>query len=78
MARPKNKIDTVPVQVRTTPQVAGYLDQLLAIGLYGKSRAEAAEAVISRWIEQAIKEGYLPRADSKRRGTARSSGGKRP
>ena len=59
MARTPNKLDTVEVTIRTTPPVAAYLDDLVQTGLYGKSRSEAAERLVTREIEALISEGTL-------------------
>lgn len=59
MARTPNKLDTVEVTIRTTPPVAAYLDDLVQTGLYGKSRSEAAERLVTRGIEALISEGTL-------------------
>jgi len=59
MARTPNKIETVEVKLSTTPSVAEYLDLLLKTGLYGKSRSETAERLVTRGIEALIKEGTL-------------------
>ena len=59
MARTPNKLDTVEVTIRTTPPVAAYLDELVQTGLYGKSRSEAAERLVTRGIEALISEGTL-------------------
>ena len=63
MARKKNRVETVEVRIRTTSQVASYLDGLAATGLFGKTRAEAAERLITRGIEAALQQG-LVKADT--------------
>ena len=59
MARPRNKLDTIEVTLRTTPPVASYLDRLVQSGLFGKSRSEAAERLVTRGIEVLINDGTL-------------------
>lgn len=61
MGRTPNKLDTVEVTLRTTPQVAKYLDDLLNSGLYGKTRSEVAERLVTREIEALIREDSLSR-----------------
>jgi len=59
MARKPNDIETVPLPLSTTPQVVGYLKQLLKTGLYGKNATEAAERVLSRTLERMVDAGRL-------------------
>ena len=62
MGRTPNKLDTIEVTIRTTPPVAAYLDELVQTGLYGKSRSEAAERLVTREIEALISEGTLSKS----------------
>lgn len=62
MGRTPNKLDTIGVTIRTTPPVAVYLDELVQTGLYGKSRSEAAERLVTREIEVLISEGTLSKS----------------
>ena len=59
MAKPKNRIESVPLQVTTTPQVRKLLEHLVDTGLYGKNVAEAAERLIAHELERRIDEGRL-------------------
>ncbi len=68
MAREPNPIETVEIKVRTTPVVSRYLEALVASGLYGKSRSEAAERLIAAGIQSLIREGTLARAKTGGRG----------
>ncbi len=61
MARPLNKVDTIPITIATTPGIAQYLDDLVTGGLYGKGRAEAAERLVARGIEALLRDGTLAR-----------------
>ena len=61
MARKPNNIETAELKIRTTPLVHRYLDSLVASGLYGKTRPDAAERLITRSIELLIKDGSLKR-----------------
>ncbi len=59
MPRPQNQLDTVEIKLRTTPQVAKYLDELLQSGLFGKTRPEVAERLITQEIQALINDGKL-------------------
>ncbi len=67
MPREPNAIQTVEVKIRTTPVVADYLQALVASGLYGKSRSEAAERLVTAGIQTLIGEGVLVARKTKRR-----------
>jgi hypothetical protein len=59
MARKPNDIKTVPISLSTTPQVEGYLKQLLKTGLYGKNAADAAERLLTRTLEEMLRAGRI-------------------
>ncbi len=59
MPRKRNDLETVPITLSTTPQVVGYLKQLLKTGLYGKNAAEAAERLLSRTLEEMLRTGRI-------------------
>ena len=61
MPRSRNHLPTVTITVSTTPQVQGYLTELVATGLYGKNVAEAAERLIAQNLERLAREGALSR-----------------
>lgn len=61
MSRQANHIETEEIKIRTTPVVARYLERLVATGLYGKTRAEAAERLVSGALERLIMDGTLLR-----------------
>jgi hypothetical protein len=61
MPRSPNQVPTVNITLSTTPQVHEYLRKLAGTGLYGKNAAEAADRLITRAIEQLIREGALGR-----------------
>ena len=56
MPRSPNQVPTVNVTLSTTPQVHEYLRKLAETGLYGKNAAEAADRLLTRAIEQLIRE----------------------
>jgi hypothetical protein len=51
MARQRNRLTTRTLTLSTTPQVLGYLRELLETGLYGKNEAEAAERLLTRALD---------------------------
>jgi hypothetical protein len=57
MSRPRNPNPAVQISFTTTEQLAEHLDSLVNAGLFGKSRAEVAERLISERIRLLIKEG---------------------
>lgn len=48
---------------RFSPQIANYLDQLVATGLYGKNRTEVVEMLVRDHILRLLKDGDLKRSD---------------
>jgi hypothetical protein len=59
MARPVSKNNRVRIEFTTTQQLAGQLDALVTAGLFGNSRAEVAERLMSERIRLLIKEGFV-------------------
>jgi hypothetical protein len=51
------------VKYRFTPQVAAYLDQLLATGLYGRNRTAAVEMLVRDQIVLLLEKNQLRRAE---------------
>jgi hypothetical protein len=47
------------INIRTTTEVCEFLDQIVDIGIYGKTRSEVAKSLISIEIERFIREGIL-------------------
>ena len=63
--RRPNAITTVLLKISTTERVKEYLETLVEGGLFGKNAAEAAERLITRSIEELLKEGLLARTADK-------------
>jgi hypothetical protein len=59
MAKQKNAIVTARVTINTSAEIAAYLDDLVGIGIQGKTRAEVAERLVSTAVQQLIKDGLL-------------------
>lgn len=59
MPRRKNRFPSAPLRISTTPQVERYLDELIDTGLFGKTRAEVAERLISNGMKDLIREGII-------------------
>ncbi|HEX4952601.1 MAG TPA: hypothetical protein VF017_04295 [Thermoanaerobaculia bacterium] len=51
-----NAVNTKEVKIRTTPAVVADLERLVKTGYWGKSTAEAAEAVLKEGLRQILKE----------------------
>jgi len=61
MARKQNNVETRMITISTTPSVIAYLTTLVSSGLYGKNPAEAAERLVTREIENLIRDKTLKR-----------------
>ena len=59
MPRNPNKHDTTEILIRPSSEVALYLDELAAIGIHGKTRAEVAKTLVGSEIERLMREGIL-------------------
>lgn len=59
MGKQKNLTATTRVTINTSAEVAAYLDDLVGIGIQGKTRAEVAERLVSGAVQQLIKDGLL-------------------
>lgn len=53
------KTDSPRLSIRTSIEIIRFLDQLVAIGIHGKTRTEVAKVLISNEIERLIREGML-------------------
>ena len=51
--------DSSRVALRPSSQVVMYLDELVEIGIYGKTRTEVVDGMVSREIERLIRDGVL-------------------
>ena len=51
MSKPKSNIETVKVSITTSNRVVQFLDRLIKTEIYGRSRAEVAEQLIKRSME---------------------------
>ena len=54
-----DKSDASRLNIRTNPEVLEFLDQIVDIGLYGKTKSEVAKSLISIQIERLIKDGLI-------------------
>lgn len=59
MGKQKNTAATTRITINTSTEIAAYLDDLVSIGIHGKTRAEVAERLVSTTIQQLIKDGLL-------------------
>jgi hypothetical protein len=63
MPRGPNSVGTKKLHLSTTPEVLSALDVLVATGLFGKNRTEAAEELLRVKVREAVKDGWLERAE---------------
>ena len=56
MARPRNPFRSVQITVSANEQILALLDELVASGTFGKSRAEAIERLMSSQIRAAVEQ----------------------
>ena len=54
-----DKLENPRVNIRTSPEIIGFLDQLAEIGIHGKTRSEVAKTLISNEVERLIREGMI-------------------
>jgi hypothetical protein len=59
MSRPKNQVPTQRLVVSSTPQLNEYLENLVQLGIFGKSPPDVAYLLLCRAIEGLIKDGIL-------------------
>jgi len=53
------KLGNCRINIRTSPEIFGYLGQLVTIGIHGKTKSEVAKTLISNEIERFIREGLI-------------------
>lgn len=62
--RPSNGDDGVRCDIRPSSEQASYLDDLVRIGLYGRTRTEVARYLLVQGLERLVQSGILKlRAD---------------
>ena len=61
MSRKKNVAVSSRLSLRVTPSIRAYLDDLVKIGVHGKTQHEVANHLISREIERLLIEKFLDR-----------------
>ena len=79
MPNRRNLAQSARLQVTTTPEVVECLEAIARTGLYGKSRAEIADRLVSEGIRRLIGDGIIEsprgRAGSLRKRRRRKRGG---
>jgi hypothetical protein len=58
LPRAKNTVETEPIKLSTTPEVCAQLDKLIATGLFGKNRSEAAEQLLREKLRELLVQGW--------------------
>jgi len=59
MPRAPNQVETIKVQLSTTPQVVESLEKLAKTGKFGKNASEAAEELLRLKLREIELEGWL-------------------
>ncbi|TJZ77531.1 hypothetical protein [Chitiniphilus eburneus] len=59
MPRTANQHETMRITINVSAQLAHYLDQLIELGLYGKTHAEIASLLVNRGIEALVEKGHI-------------------
>jgi hypothetical protein len=59
MPREKNQKPTIKITISTTPEVAAFLDKLLATGYYGNARAAVAERLLGDKVLELLRDKTL-------------------
>jgi len=57
--RPANGEDSVRCDIRPSSDQAAYLDDLVQVGLYGKTRTEVARYLVVQGLERLVQAGTL-------------------
>lgn len=61
MPRKANAVATETLKLSTTPQTLAALDELVATGLFGKTRTEAAEQLLRERLRELVNQEWIPR-----------------
>jgi hypothetical protein len=57
--REANGTDTARIYIRTSTEIAAYIDELVRLGIHGKTPSEVAKTLIGHEIERLIRDGFL-------------------
>jgi hypothetical protein len=66
MPRKPNKNKTVPITIRSSEELAAYLEALARVGIHGKTPAEVAKTLVGNEIERLIRDNILQLRKSKK------------
>lgn len=67
MPRPRNAVETVKLQLSTTPQVVADLEALVKTGKFGKNASEAGEELLRLKLREVELEGWVRSSSRPRR-----------
>jgi hypothetical protein len=67
--KPANQLSTEQVTLSATGRVVSYLEELVATGLYGKNRAEAAYRLVEQELRRLVEQGILGSDQRKKNGS---------
>ena len=59
--------NNIRINIRTSPELVGFLDQLVDIGIHGKTRSEVVKTLISYEIERLVRENVISLPQNKKR-----------
>ena len=59
------KNDGHRINIRITSEIIDYLDQLVAIGIHGKTKSEVAKSLISNELERLVRVGLISKTTGK-------------
>jgi len=59
VGRGANNADSRRIQIRVTPQLADYLEELAKLGIHGGSAAEVAKYFVQAGVERMMKDRIL-------------------
>jgi hypothetical protein len=59
VAREVNGTDSVRIYIRTSAEIAAYLEELVRIGVHGKTPSEVAKTLVGYEVERLIRERFL-------------------
>ena len=58
--------NNIRINIRTSSEIIGFLDQLVDIGIHGKTRSEVSKTLISNEIERLVRENIISLVQNKK------------
>jgi hypothetical protein len=63
MARPRNVVASITLEIAATPQLVAYIDSVKELGLFGSTRAEVCRQMIQRVLAHLLAAKLIERAE---------------